>query len=96
MQQRSEEQSAQDELARIFNTTIVSTKNREARDFSEELAEAMDRPAFQCLLNAIRQHARIQGISEQRASEEVIRVFRDIDLIWSDYLRHEGTTSLRQ
>lgn len=83
-----------DELARIFNTAMVATRAQENRDFSAELFLLMESPAFRAILNAVRQHARLHGISEKVAAEQVIKTFRKLDDLWSSYTFQEGVEKI--
>jgi hypothetical protein len=85
---------AVDDLARIFNTALVATKSQQNRDFQSELYQLMESPAFRAILTAIRQHARMQGLSEKHAAEQVIRTFRKLDELWSSYVFQEGVDRL--
>ncbi len=85
---------AVDDLARIFNTALVATKTQSGRDFQTELYQIMESPAFRAILTAIRQHARLQGLSEKHAAEQVIRAFRKVDELWSSYVFQEGVDRL--
>lgn len=86
---------AQDELARIFNTALVATLAGGARDFSTEIFELMESPPFRAILGAVRQHARLQGLSERQAAEQIIASFRKIDQVWSDYVFQEGVDRIK-
>jgi hypothetical protein len=85
---------AVDDLARIFNTALVATKTQPGRDFQTELYQLMESPAFRAILTAIRQHARLQGLSEKHAAEQIIRTFRKVDELWSSYVFQEGVDRL--
>ncbi|MFL5812674.1 MAG: hypothetical protein ACJ763_03785 [Bdellovibrionia bacterium] len=85
---------AVDDLARIFNTALVATKTQPGRDFQTELYQLMESPAFRAILTAIRQHARLHGLSEKHAAEQIIRTFRKVDELWSSYVFQEGVDRL--
>jgi len=85
---------AVDDLARIFNTALVATKTQPNRDFQGELYQIMESPAFRAILTAIRQHARLQGLSEKHAAEQIIRAFRKVDELWNSYVFQEGVDRL--
>ncbi len=87
--------TAKDELARVFNTALVSTQVGEKRDFSAELCELTESASFKTILNAVRQLARVQGVSERTAAEQVIQTFRKMDEIWGEYIFREGIDRLR-
>lgn len=84
-----------EDTARIFNTAIVSTQVGGSRDFSQELAGLVDSPAFRSILSAVKQHARLQGISEKVAAEQIIQTFRCLDRAWTNYVFQEGVERLR-
>jgi hypothetical protein len=84
-----------DELTRIFNTALVSTRADALRDFSAELFALVDSPAFHAILGAVRQLARAQGLGEREAAEAVIQAFRKVDRIWEAYILQEGVDRLR-
>lgn len=88
-------QPRQDELVRIFNTALVATQAGAPRDFSNEIFELMENPAFRAILGAVRQFARLQGLSERQAAEQIITTFRKMDRVWSDYVFHEGVERLK-
>ena len=86
-----------DELVRIFNTALVSSKAGEKRrNFSSELCEVSEGLPFKAILSAIRQLARLEGITEKQAAEKTIQTFRKIDKIWTDYIFQEGLEKLRK
>jgi hypothetical protein len=84
-----------DDLVRVFNTALVASRVEAVRDFSTELYALVESQAFRTILNAVRQHARLQGISERQAAEQVIQTFRKVDRLWSDYVFQEGVDRLR-
>ncbi len=85
----------QDQLARIFNTVLVSTRSKKKRDFTGELSALSETSAFKTILNSIRQLSQIHGINERQAAEEVIQTFRKMDEIWGEYVFREGLDKLR-
>ncbi len=84
-----------DDLVKVFNTALVSTQNKEPRDVSLELHSLLESPAFRAILNSVRHLSRSQGISEREGAESVIRAFRKMDQIWSDYIFQEGLDRVR-
>jgi len=84
-----------DDLSRIFNTALVSTQVGSKSDFSTELFELTERASFKAILSAVRQLARVQGIDERQAAEEVIQTFRKVDEIWEHYVFQEGLDRIR-
>jgi len=84
-----------DELARIFNTALVSTRDQSSRDWLAEIQRLMDTPAFRSLMSATRHLARAQGISDAAAAEEMIRTVRSLDSAWRDYVFQEGLDRIK-
>jgi hypothetical protein len=87
--------SSIDELGRIFNSALVSTRIETIRDFSTELCAMIETPAFRAILNSVRQLARHQGISDSEAAEIIIHTFRKIDRIWEEYTLQEGVGRIK-
>jgi len=86
---------AQDQLVRIFNTALVSTQAGKKRDFSSELCALTESSSFKAILSAVRHLSRVQGVSEQRAAEDIIQTFRKMDEIWEEYVAKEGLDKIR-
>lgn len=84
-----------EELTRIFNSALVSSRAESLKDFSHELLGLVESPAYQALINAVRQLARSQGIGERESAEILIQTFRKLDRLWSDYVFQEGVDRLR-
>ncbi len=84
-----------DDLARLFNTALVSTRDQSARDWMGEIQRLMETPAFHSLLTSIRHLARSQGTSEVSAAEEMIRTVRALDSVWRDYVFQEGLDRIK-
>ena len=84
-----------EELTRIFNSALVSSKAESLKDFSHELLGLVESPAYQAILNAVRQLARTQGVGERESAEILIQTFRKLDRLWSDYVFQEGVDRLR-
>jgi LPS sulfotransferase NodH len=55
----------------------------------------METPAFGSILQSIQLLAGEQGISEIEAAREVIRTFRKMDQLWTEYLVAEGVERLK-
>jgi len=87
--------TAHEELVRAFNTSLVSTRKHETRDFPAEIYTLVNSPAFKAILAAIQELAQKEGISDREASDRVIETFRKMDGLWSDYLFWEGVDRLR-
>src|SRR5688500_885779 len=60
---------SRDELARVFNTAIVSSQADTKRDLSSELQQLTQSAPFKAILNAVRQLASVQGITERQSAE---------------------------
>ena len=88
-------QASQDELIRVFNTAIVATQAGSQRDFSGEIFELIENPAFRAILGAVRQFSRMQGVNERQAAEQIITTFRKMDRVWTDYVFQEGVDRLK-
>lgn len=84
-----------EELTRIFNSALVSSRAESLKDFSHELLGLVESPAYQAIINAVRQLARSQAIGERESAEILIQTFRKLDRLWSDYVFQEGVDRLR-
>ncbi len=85
-----------DELIRVFNTALVSSKNHSGREFSSELYQLTETAPFKAILSAVRQLSKVQGIHERKAAELVIETFRRMDEIWDGYLLQEGLNQMKK
>lgn len=92
----SEPELSTNDLARVFNAAVLCSRSKRKRDFSTELHELTESAAFKTILNSIRQLARVQGIKERQAAEEVIETFRKMDELWGEYMFCEGREKLRK
>lgn len=88
-------QARPDDLIRVFNTALIGTQTVAGRDFSAEIFELMESPAFRAILGSIRQYARLQGVTEKQAAEQIISIFRKVDQTWKDYVFQEGVDRLK-
>jgi hypothetical protein len=86
---------AQDELIRVFNTALLATQRQAHRDYSREIFELMDTPAFRAILASVRQLARMSGTTERQAAEQIIATFRKVDQVWREYVFHEGVERIK-
>jgi hypothetical protein len=97
---RSGQNSREDveHLVRSFNTALISTRaeTQVAGSRSDELHRLVNSPAFREILEASRRLSASQGLSAQAAAESLIRTFRAVDQIWSDYVFSEGIARLRE
>jgi hypothetical protein len=87
---------SRDELTRIFNTAMVTSQAETKRDLSAELQELTQSAPFKSILNAVRQLASVQGITERQSAEVIIETFRKMDDVWSDYVFREGLERIRK
>ena len=85
--------------ARVFNSAILSTKASRIRgdqaQASPTLRDVLASPGYQAILNAVRSHARAQGITEKVAAEELIETFRNLDALWFESVFMEGLGKLK-
>lgn len=88
-------EAATDDLVRIFNTALVTSRVENGRTYTQEMLDLVQQPAFKALLGAIRAHAQAQKIPERQAAEQLIAVFRKMDSLWMDYLIQEGVQKLK-
>ena len=84
-----------DQSTKLFNTAIIATKIPKLSNYSTQLSELVQKPAFEAILRAIRDFAQASGVSEEQASEELVQTFREIDKIWDDYIFQEGLDKLK-
>ena len=83
------------DLIRVFNTAMVATRGAAERDFSKEIFQLMESPAFKAILMAVHYHAKATGLSEDHAAEELIRTFRLVDQSWADYVYQQGVAKIQ-
>jgi hypothetical protein len=88
-------QSGHEELIRIFNTALIATQADAGRDFTKEIYDLMENPAFRAILSSVRQYARLQGLSERQAAEQIISTFRAMDNVWRDYVFQQGMDRIK-
>ncbi len=82
-------------LNQIFNTALVSSHSEAKPDSANEIHALMESPGFGAVLQSIQLLAGEQGISEIEAARELIRTFRRMDRLWTDYLVAEGVERLK-
>lgn len=82
-------------LNQIFNTALVSSHSEEKPNSVNELHTFMESPSFGAILQSIQLLAGEQGISEIEAARDLIRTFRSMDRLWTDYLIAEGVERLK-
>ena len=85
-----------EDLTRIFNTAIVSSKADVKRDLSAEIQALTQSASFKAILNAVRQLAAVQGLSERQSAEVIIETFRKMDDVWGEYIFREGLDKIRK
>lgn len=87
-----------EDLARVFNTAIISTQAESSmppEDYSKELLALVNSQAFQSILGAIKDLAAKDGTSTVKAAETLIQTFRKIDKIWKDYVFLQGVAKIK-
>lgn len=84
-----------EELARIFNSAVLSTRTQGSSSVSTELMELAHSPAFRAILIAVRHHAADMGIGEKLAAEQIIQTFRKLERTWMEYVFQEGLERIR-
>ncbi len=84
-----------DELAKVFNSALLSTRAAGSKDVAGEMLELVRSPAFRAILMAVRQLAVLEGLSERQAAEQLVRTFRKMDVLWADYVFAEGLERVR-
>jgi hypothetical protein len=82
-------------LNQIFNTALVSSHSETKPDSANEIQSLMESPGFGAILHSIQLLAGEQGTSEIEAARELIRTFRRMDRLWTDYLVSEGVERLK-
>jgi hypothetical protein len=82
-------------LNQIFNTALVSSHSEAKPDSVSEIHALMESPGFGAILQSIQLLAGEQGISEIEAARDLIRTFRRMDRLWTDYLVSEGVERLK-
>ena len=81
------------ELTRTFNSAVVATTGQVTS--SPDLSKTFRSTEYRTILEAVRRLARLENISEKDASERLIKVFRQVDTTWKDYVIQEGLTAVR-
>ena len=84
-----------DDLTRVFNSVLVSSRIQAERDYSTELYDVVQSAPFRAILGGVKTLARNSGISERLAAEQLIATFRKIDQIWAGYITQEGVEKLQ-
>lgn len=84
------------ELVRIFNSALVSTRAASKKDAATEILQLVHTPAFEAIMDSIRNLSMRRGISESEAAEWLIQTFRKIDECWSDHLMAEGLRAIQK
>lgn len=92
----AEDLAQRNRLNQIFNTALVSSRSDTNPHTSTEIHKLMETPAFRAILQATQLLAGDQGISEIEAAREIIRTFRKMDLLWTEYLVAEGVERLKR
>jgi hypothetical protein len=84
-----------DRLNQIFNTALVSTRSEAHLESANEIHRLMGEPALAAILQSIQLLAGEQGTSEMEAARDIIRTFRKMDQLWTEYLVAEGVERLK-
>jgi hypothetical protein len=84
-----------DDLGRVFNTALLTSRSRGGTDFSAEIQRLMASRAFHALLGSVRHLARTHGISEGTAAGEIIETVRRLDAAWQGFAFEEGLERLK-
>lgn len=95
MKRKAEESAQRARLNQVFNTALVSSRSESHPDSAREIQALMDTPAFGAILQSIQLLAGEQGHSEMDAAREVIRTFRKMESLWTEYLVAEGVNRLQ-
>lgn len=82
------------DLAKTFNSAVVNTTQGASLPASD-LTQTFRTPEFQAILESVRHLARLEGVSERDAAERIVRVFRQVDATWKDFVIQEGLAALR-
>jgi hypothetical protein len=82
------------DLIQVFNTALLSSK-AVSHDYLSELCHVLDTAAFRAILSSIKSLSKSEGLTEKEAAESVIRAFRKLDALWSDYVFQQGLTQLK-
>ena len=82
-------------LNQIFNTALVASHSETTLDSAGEIHRLMESPAFGSILRSVQLLAQERGISEMDAAREIVRTFRKMDRLWTDYLVSEGVERLK-
>ena len=91
----NEDLAQRNRLNQIFNTALVSSRSDTNPYTAAEIHKLMETPAFRGILHATQLLAGDQGISEIEAAREIIRTFRKMDQLWTEYLVSEGVERLK-
>ncbi len=84
------------DLVRIFNSALVTTRAASKRDAAAEVLQLVHSPAFEAIMESIRNLSVRRGISESEAAEWLIKTFRKVDECWSEHLIAEGLKSIQK
>lgn len=86
-----------DSLARTLHSALVSQLAAPAPEWNANtpnLEVILASPAFLALLSAIRQHARLEGVSEAEAARAFVGTFRSLEAFWKRALLEAGLNQL--
>lgn len=91
----AEDLAQRNRLNQIFNTALVSSRSDTNPYTATEIHKLMETPSFRAILQATQLLAGDQGVSEIEAAREIIRTFRKMDQLWTEYLVAEGVERLK-
>lgn len=86
--------SSEEGLFRLLNTAVVRQLAPTADTITPDLKSIRNTAALQALLHAIRELARAESISEKDAAEQIVRCFRELDLVWEQAIFHSGVQQI--
>ena len=84
-----------DQSTKLFNTAVIATKIPKGDQSSARLNKVVGSAQFQAILKAVQIYSAENKVSEEIASEEIIRTFRELDEIWNDYIFQAGLSKLK-
>ena len=83
------------DLIRLFNTVIISSKVDAHSESSEKLAKILQTDEFKKIISMIDQDSKENGISFKESAEKYVSVFREMDDLWGKYVYSLGVSSLK-
>lgn len=86
---------SEQDLIRLFNTVIISSKINSDPSDSNKLAKLMQSQEFKKLIQLINEFALENGISFKQSAERYIQLFREMDVLWEKYVYSLGVKALK-